>query len=220
MPEGKSFRFALLISIIIHGIVFLNPSALKFLSAKLQEKNIEINYLKLQPIRSSKLEENQKKEIDLKHTHSDKIKKLPPPPFVKRDEIFKENIRTSLSRPILPKPDIISIKKIIQLKPVDMEKINNPIYINYYQTIREKIRRCAYQNYSRSDTGQVYLTFIVISDGNLGEVRINEEKTEANFYLKQVALKSIKDASPFPVFPKELDYPQLTFNVIISFEVE
>jgi TonB family protein len=219
MPEDKSFRFALLISIIIHGIAFLNPPALKFLVLKPREKKIEINYLKIEPTGYYKLEDN-KKGVNIKHTPSVQMRKLQPPPFVKRDEIFRESIKTVLPKPVLPKPDIISVKKIIQLKPLDVEKINNPIYINYYQTVREKIRRCAYQNYSRSDTGQVYLTFIIISDGNLGDVRINDEKTEANLYLKQIALKSIKDASPFPAFPKELDYPQLTFNVIISFEVE
>jgi len=219
MEQDRVFRFALFISIIIHGTLFLNPLALKFFTSRSQEKKMEINYLKLQPTRYYKLEE-EKKEINIKHTQLTQIKKLQPPPFVKRDEIFKDSIKTTLPKPVLPKPDIISVKKIIQLKPVEIEKINNPIYISYYQTIREKIRRCAYQNYSRSDIGQVYLTFIVIADGNLGDVRINEEKTEANSYLKQIALKSIKDASPFPVFPKELDYPQLTFNVIISFEVE
>jgi len=32
-------------------------------------------------------------------------------------------------------------------------------------------------------------------------------------------LRSIKDANPFPPFPKDLNYPELTFNVVISFEV-
>jgi len=35
-----------------------------------------------------------------------------------------------------------------------------------------------------------------------------------------VAEKSIFDASPFPAFPKDLDYPELSFNVIISFQIE
>ena len=40
-----------------------------------------------------------------------------------------------------------------------------------------------------------------------------------NPYLRDIALRSIK-ASSFPNFPKELDYLQLTFNVVISFEIE
>ena len=92
--------------------------------------------------------------------------------------------------------------------------------MNYYQLVREKIRRCAYQNYSRTDTGEVYLTFIINSDGSLKDIRLVEEKSSAAGYLKDIALQSVKDASPFPPFSKELDYPKLTFNVVISFAIE
>jgi outer membrane biosynthesis protein TonB len=47
-----------------------------------------------------------------------------------------------------------------------------------------------------------------------------EEKSSADVYLTEIALKSVNDASPFPKFPTELDYFQLSFNVIISFEIE
>jgi len=216
MPQDKSFRFALLISIVIHGALFLNTSGLRFLSPKPQEKNIEVNYLKIKPVDSQDT-----KQMVIRHNPSaTQIKKLPPL-FIKKEEIFKESIKKSLLvKPALPKPDIISVKKIIQLKPIEIEKINNPVYISYYQMVREKIKRCAYQNYVHSDTGQVYLTFVILSNGMLDDVRLNEEKSSANNYLKKIALKSIRDACPFLPFPKELDYPQLSFNVIISFEIE
>jgi len=86
--------------------------------------------------------------------------------------------------------------------------------------VREKIRRAAYQNYSRIDTGEVFLSFIISNDGYVRDTNLVEEKSSTNFYLREIALRSIKEASPFPNFPKELDYPQLSFNVVISFEVE
>ncbi len=101
-----------------------------------------------------------------------------------------------------------------------MAKIDNPSYISYYQTVREKIRRCAYQNYNRNEIGEVYISFIISNDGYIKSVRLINEKTTGNDYLKDTALRSVKDASPFPNFPKELDYPQLSFNIIISFEIE
>ncbi|MCM8791759.1 MAG: energy transducer TonB [Candidatus Omnitrophica bacterium] len=218
MISDNTFKYALIISMVVHAAIFLNPSVLK-LPQKPKDQKIEINYIKMATTQYAKLEE-EKKEINLKTTQRIQIKKIQPPPFINKDEIFKNRMMGSLPKPSIPKPDIILVKKIVQLKPIELEKINNPVYTNYYQTVREKIRRSAYQNYNRSDTGQVYLTFIIIADGTLGSCRIIEEKTNANSYLKGVALKSIKDASPFPVFPKELSYPQLTFNVIISFEIE
>jgi TonB family protein len=114
----------------------------------------------------------------------------------------------------------MAIKKRISLPAIEMAKIDNPSYISYYQIVREKIRRSAYQNYVHSETGEVYISFIISNDGYILGVHLVEEKTSANDYLKNVALRSVKEASPFPNFPKELDYPQLSFNIIISFEIE
>ncbi len=123
-------------------------------------------------------------------------------------------------KPFTLKPDIIPVKKKISLPPVDMAKISNPSYISYYQLVREKIRRSAYQNYSRTETGEIFLSFVIGQDGSLRDIRLIEEKSTPSYYLRDIASRSIRAAAPFPVFPKELDYPQLSFNVIISFEIE
>lgn len=125
-----------------------------------------------------------------------------------------------LLKPAMPKPDVTGFKKKITLPPIDTDKIDNPSYLNYYQIVREKIRRCAYENYSRSETGEVYLAFVVSSQGMLREVKLIEEKSTENAYLRGISVRSINDASPFPAFPTELDYPQLSFNVMISFEIQ
>jgi TonB family protein len=150
---------------------------------------------------------------------------MAPPPFIDRESIFNQKQqpvlpKPSFAKPVLIKPDIIAIKKKITLPPIDLDKINNPSYISYYQIVREKIKRAAYQNYTRTEVGEVYLSFIISSDGYLNELQLKEEKSTASPYLKEIALHSIKDASPFPNFPQELDYPQLSFNVVISFEIE
>ena len=124
------------------------------------------------------------------------------------------------SKPAFVNSEIMAIKKKITLPEIEMSKIDNPSYISYYQIVREKIRRSAYQNYTHSVTGEVYASFIISNDGYVKDVRFIEEKTTVNDYLKNIALRSIRDASPFPNFPKELDYPQLSFNIIISFEIE
>ena len=88
------------------------------------------------------------------------------------------------------------------------------------QIVREKIRRSAYQNYTHNETGEVYISFIISNDGYVKDVHLIEARTSASDYLKGIASRSVRDASPFPNFPKELDYPQLSFNIIISFEIE
>ena len=126
----------------------------------------------------------------------------------------------SLAKPTFINSELLAIKKKISLPPIEMAKIDNPSYISYYQIVREKIRRSAYQNYTHNETGEVYASFIISNDGEIRDVRIAAEKTNANKYLQSIALRSIQDASPLPNFPKELDYPQLSFNIIISFEIE
>ena len=127
---------------------------------------------------------------------------------------------TGFSKPTFINSQVLAIKKKITLPAIEMAKIDNPSYISYYQIVREKIRRSAYQNYTHNDTGEVYVSFIISNDGYIKDVHLVEEKTTFNEYLKNIALRSIRDASPFPNFPKELDYPQLSFNIIISFEIE
>lgn len=166
-----------------------------------------------------------KKEPFLKLSSMITAAKIAPPPFIDKQEVFKRNRETiqresSFIRPALTKPDIIAVKKKITLPALDLDKSNNPSYISYYQIVREKIKRAAYQNYTRVEVGEVYLSFIISSEGYIREMRIVEEKSSFSPYLRQIALNSVKDASPFPNFSKDLNYPQLSFNVVISFEAE
>jgi TonB family protein len=228
MPSDRNFQIALVFSLIAHTVIVLNYPGLKFLPFAKKPVMVKISYLKNPP---PQLTEEQKLMV------SKRVAQVKLPSQVSafdKNSLIPPSNKESLSklnRPVLPhqqalikpaiiKPDIIAVKKKITLPPVDMEKMNNPSYVSYYQFVREKIRRAAYQNYSRSETGEVYMAFVISSTGILRDVRLIEEKSSSNYYLRETALRSIRDASPFPLFPKELDYPQLSFNVIISFEIE
>ena len=128
-----------------------------------------------------------------------------------------ENIKVYERQP--EKVKGLNVNRKISVPALHSEKINTPAYANYYQVVRERIKQRAYLNYSQLVDGEVYLTFIVSADGNIGQVKIIEEKTSANEYLRNVVLKSVRESNPFPIFPKDLKYPELTFNVIISFQV-
>ena len=147
-------------------------------------------------------------------------KRVAPPPYVKKEQFFKSVKNILIKKPEFLKPEIIAVKKKVTLPSLIDEKITSPAYLEYYEIIREKIRRAAYQNYTFLIDGEAYLSFIILCNGQLKDVRINEDRSTEYTNLKNSAIKSIHDASPFPKFPEGLDYPELSFNVIISFEVE
>lgn len=228
MFSDRIFQIAFLVSLISHSVIFIQNANLNILPKNKIPQKIEISYIKTP---EKKIEVPQpkillpKKEQFLKLPQKITADKRMPPPFTDNESAFKKTSKVvlsgpNLSKPAFTKPDIIAIKKKIALPAVDTNKINNASYISYYQIVREKIRRTAYQNYTRTETGEVYLSFIISCEGDLKDVHLIEEKSSFDPYLRNVALRSIKEASPFPGFPKELDYPQLTFNVIISFEIE
>jgi len=200
-----------------------------------KKQKVVVRYVKEKPQTRPKIKISSNSALERPPLRSDPLLKLDakvvagskiPPPYIEREQIFKNkqdiflNKSPQLSRPNLTASSPIAIKKKISLPPIDMAKINNPNYITYYQIVREKIRRSAFQNFTHNETGEVYVSFIISNDGLIRNTRLVEEKTTANDYLKDIALKSVREASPFPNFPKELDYQQLSFNIIISFQIE
>lgn len=111
-------------------------------------------------------------------------------------------------------------KRKVSVPAVEAQQIDNPVYVNYYQIVRGRIRDRAYANYGKFESGEVYLTFILDAGGALRRIKIIEDRTRANQYLRQISIRSVEESNPFPPFPSNLNYPELSFNVIISYEVE
>ena len=235
MSSGRLLRVTFTISLITHGAILLpSPNFNPFTPAPKIQK-IQVRYIKENPQAKPLPKFSSQSDLQRISTKSEPFLKLDakiitgnrstPPSYIQQENTPSElrvlsNKPSGFAKPAFTSPDLAAIKKKISLPPIQMAKINNPSYISYYQVVREKIRRSAYQNYTKNETGEVYISFIISSNGYLKDVHMIGEKTTANDYLKDVALRSVKDASPFPNFPGELDYPQLTFNIIISFEIE
>jgi outer membrane biosynthesis protein TonB len=226
--DDKDFRIALVISLIIHGGVIFFPG-INFMHSPSPVTETEVTYLRLKAADAIKVQKqplpkrylSQKPALPQWQNPVYKSNSQKPlSPLFMKEKVFGRHDEFLTNRPQLSKPDIIAIKKRIALTPVEVNKISNTSYISYYQIVREKIKRCAYQNYTSQNIGEVYLSFAISSDGKLLKAKVSEEKTNCSSYLKEIALKSLNDASSFPAFPKDLDYPELTFNVIISFETE
>ncbi len=227
MIPDRTFQITLLISLITHTVIFFNNPDLVLLPERKKPIKVEVVYLKNPPDfskykKQSLHRENIFSKLPSKIKSSEKP--IPAPPLNKSDlfNVTKSVLsrESTFIKPLVIRPDIIAVRKKITLPPIEIDKINNPSYVSYYQLVREKIRRAAYQNYTRIETGEVYLAFLISNTGILKDIRLIEEKSAPNYYLREIALRSIKDASPFPPFPKELDYPQMSFNVIISFQIE
>ena len=84
-------------------------------------------------------------------------------------------------------------KRHVSVPLLKSEKITNPQYVNYHELIRSKIRNRAYFYIDSPEfqSGEVYLTFVISSQGVLEDLKIIESKTSANRYLKQ--MKSINE---------------------------
>lgn len=226
LNSDKIFTLALAASLTVHSAMLVRTPYFQAFLRKKIDRPIKISYVRNAPLPA----EIEQKLIDQNNpwARPAQLKSLDKPnlpqPLKNRDAVLGKDKTLMAQEPALKpltiKPDVISVKKKVTLPALDLAKMNNPTYIGYYQLVRERIRRAAYQNYSHTETGEVYLSFVISQQGLLRDVRLIEERSSSSHYLRDIAQRSVKNASPFPPFPRELNYPQLSFNVIISFEIE
>lgn len=231
MISNRSFYWALFVSLLIHVLFFVGLSITKAkeIATKKKVKTLEVTYQKIktktvvkkeEPIKDLKLVEKPKikPRIDVPTRRVETLPTLDKP--VRDVSKMMKGVRTD--RGISKRIQTLDLHRKITVPVVKSEKITNPKYLSYNQDIRQKIRNRAYAYIDHPDfeAGEVYLTFILSANGELIDVKIIEDKTKANDYLRRTSMRCVKEASPFTSFPKDLKYPELTFNVIISFEVE
>ncbi len=145
--------------------------------------------------------------------------KVPQP--LQQDALFKEPNVMDNAQMFERKPERlkgVKVTKEVSVPMLKSDKINTPSYITYYQIVRDRIRDRAYSNYTKLSVGEVFVTFIIKEDGALSGLQVLEGKSSANDFLRDVGVKSVQEGAPFPPFPKDLSYPELTFNVSISFQ--
>jgi TonB family protein len=238
MLSQRPLLTAVTVSIFVHGIILLQIPSLRFISRQDSLEQVEIKYVENKkeapdlPARAPTkpgAKSRQEPLLKLPSIITASATKLAPSPFLDKQEVFNKKMDISgrqggrvFTKPVLSKPDLGIAKKKITLAPPaeSLNKINSPSYIGYFQLTREKVKRILYQRYTYTEEGEVYLSFIVANDGSIRDVRVNEDRSSSSPYLREIAIASVKEASPFPAFPKDLEYPELSFNVIVSFEVE
>lgn len=216
---NKTWYIGILTSFLFHTYLLLGISGGVFKQAKKSppEKVVSIKLIK--PI---------KKTIFKNHSRKSKSEPKKLPPYLKptlNKKVIKSNLVPEISDKIrFPEKENFFLRK--SLKNIMLADVpqktslrKNPAYLNYYQLIRQKIRNRAYDNYEVSKgSGRVSLTFILNKNGTLKKISVDDFSPLNNFILKDIAVKSIKEATPFPDFPKELEkYQTLKFNISIQF---
>lgn len=195
----KSLNIALLISTLFHAAVFLPLPHLKNPPPKKSLPTLNVSYLAPKEISPRKPSKRDKPSTVVKY----KVKKA--------NALVKQKVNT---------PKLTSRDVKIEIPP-ELPKEKEALYLDYYQSIRARIRKFVVNNYPRYIAcGEVCLYFVLSSDGKLKEIKVVKERANQNRQLKEVAKISLLQASPFLPFPKGLIQPQLSFNVVISFELE
>ncbi len=222
--EDKIFRYSLAVSFLLHVLAFASLFYSQVHQARKVPKPMEIVYrteFKPLPPTPQKIEPVSNTREKKLAPSPDILSKDDAGPGLMMDRAQKRPLSLSDHKKKISTLPASLMKRQIRVPVMKSEKITNPRYLSYHELIRNKIKNRAYFYVNDPDfeTGEVYLTFILNSRGELLRVKVIEDETRANDFLRSVGVRSIKESGPFPPFPQELKYPELTFNVVISFEM-
>ena len=203
---NKPFRNAFTISAIIHLLAITPLYGFSiFNGAALAKRPIVVDYVVVKD----------PKQVEIAKTlASQRILET------KRQEPAKERIAKQVAN--RPGTNRVSVK-ISPAKSHIAQKTEARIratkdYVSYYQLIRDQIRACLNDHYKTYYEKQdVYVIFTLRSDGMLQSVKVDESRSTDNQALLDIAVRSVREASPFEPFPKALALPKMTFDLIITF---
>lgn len=222
---------ALFISFISHCFILTPVGNFWFITSNKKTNDMQIIYYKTTPQITEAIKTTQipKEEKSLQKTDLRQPSIQP----INKEALTLEKIKKEKSQ-IVKKTKPLQVKapdiKLQELMPSAKENIlpssipgttlpNTPECINYYQYIREEIRRFLKQNYtSEYEEGDVIVSFALNQKGELVSLNINEEKSCGDPVLHRLSYESIKNASPFKPFPKGLLQKQISFNLTVVFK--
>lgn len=207
--KNNSWIIAAGVSLIIHAAIFFALPSFKLKNPVQRQKSIELR-IAPEKIKKAVIDKNAAATLKLK---------TPPPPYI--DNITQKMLPKYTNNLSLNKPEITpeKMREVILSDTISDKNLKKlPAYMNYYRMIREKIRKNAYNYYDSKKNGEIFLSFIINSNGTLENLSLDNKSAE-NVFLQRIAVKSVEEASPFPSFPEELkNYTRLHFNISIYFK--
>ena len=103
-------------------------------------------------------------------------------------------------------------KKEVQIK-------SSKDYQDYYGYLKEKIRTRLQANYRfYKGEGDVYISFVLGSKGQLLSYAIDRSKSAKDEVLLHITGASLMAVSPLPPLPKIISEPKMSFSITVSFK--
>jgi hypothetical protein len=114
---------------------------------------------------------------------------------------------------------VMDISKKISIPVIEIEKGASSMYLEYKEKLSLQIQRFleTLMGSQNSGKGRVCLSFIMSADGILKQIRIVEDETQADQFLRSVALRGVKSSSPFPPYSTDENLSEITFTITIFF---
>lgn len=206
----RTFRGAVVASTILHSVIFVPFLNIAILPIdKKPEKDMVVDYIVTKEVSRPK---PSKIAMDIKKQETPRVE-LAKTVDIKPVDTPKP-AETRKSAPVKAKTDDRMAKKEAAIK-------TTKDYVGYYQFIREKIRQKLKNNYrSYRREGDVRILFTLDARGVLKSVGVDAASSVDDRALHDIAIMSVKDAAPFPNFPKALSLPKMSFDVVVSFRKE
>jgi TonB family protein len=97
----------------------------------------------------------------------------------------------------------------------------DPVLLSYFSAIREQIQqtanRRAWSLEEEAGYGLVYVSFMLSSTGDVQRVAVVADRSIPSQALRDIAVRIVKTAAPFPPFPPSMVDPQKTIVVPLEF---
>jgi TonB family protein len=214
----RVFLITMIVSLLGHILLFCPWSALKAHKLSKSFQEIEISYFEIKPnppeeIKQTKAPPAEKKDNNKEITQEQAIKKEA------QDEQKKTATSEIDKKENIPLPSLTKEEQMVARDFASLSK--EPVFLDYYRAIREKIKISAHRHKPAFfSSGEVYIFFILDKQGELRRLKVIDSKSDPSTVLREAAMRSVEDASSFPPFPQGLNREQISFNIIIAFEVK
>jgi len=208
MELNRSINVSLLISVTCHFLLVFSAMPLKLLNTDDTNKTLEVNYYKFKTVPF--------KQQEIRRPSATKARKVSPA-RKKAKPLPKREAATKIQQVKIKKTP--AEKVTVSAQTLSNELKNEPSYLNYFHSVREKIKTVARRNcpgYFRNS--EVFLSFVVLSNGRVKDVAVIRDRSTSGNRLKNIAIKAVRTASPFPDFPEDINLPELNFQLVISFQ--
>ncbi len=227
LPQDKIFGFSILLSVFVHMLLLLdfsfyvpqiNNPKLVYIPSKKKIKPMPSYIDEIMAFNDKKeLPDSVPKDVKIGMGKTRLPESLPPENKINKLRPKERSISGKFHRQV---KDITeeAFKQMINIENIPPDPSIRAYYLNYYQSIRMRIRQIAYKKYRQNmPQGDVFLSFSLERSGKLISAFVDRGRSSADYELCELALDSLREASPFDPFPKELIQEELSFNVIVSF---